>query len=76
MNKNINYSKLNNYSPQITQIIDKMLQIGPNNRYIIKQLLNLEAFKSLNKIPLLNINTKNEDKLITMNMVNKEKGKK
>ena len=76
MNKNINYSKLNNYSPQITQIIDKMLQIGPNNRYIIKQLLNLEAFKSLNKILLLNINTKNEDKLITMNMVNKEKGKK
>ena len=75
MNKNINYSKLNNYSPQITQIIDKMLQIDPNNRYTIKQLLNLETFKSLNKIPLLNINTKNEDKPITMNMVNKEKGR-
>ena len=75
MNKNINYSKLNNYSPQITQIIDKMLQIDPNNRYTIKQLLNLEIFKSLNKIPLLNINTKNEDKPITMNMVNKEKGR-
>ena len=75
MNKNINYSKLNNYSPQITQIIDKMLQIEPTNRYTIKQLLNLETFKSINKIPLLNINTKNEDIPITMNMIIKEKGR-
>ena len=75
MNKNINYSRLNKYSPQIAQIIDKMLQSGPNNRYTVKQLLALEPFKKDTKIPLLNINTKNEDKTITLNMVNKEKGK-
>jgi hypothetical protein len=75
MNKNINYSRLNKYSPQISQILDKMLQTSPSNRYSIKQLLNLEPFKIVSKIPLININFKNEDKTITMNMVNSQKGK-
>jgi len=75
MNKNINYSRLNKYSPQISQIIDKMLQTLPTNRYSIKQLLSLEPFKIVTKIPLININFKNEDKTITMNMVNSQKGK-
>ena len=73
MSKNINYSKLNKYSPKITQIIDKMLQPVPNNRYTIRQLLNLDIFKSLINIPSLIINTKSEEKIITMNMVNNEK---
>ena len=73
MSKNINYSKLNKYSPKITQIIDKMLQPVPNNRYTIRQLLNLDIFKSLINIPSLNINTKSEEKIITMNMINNEK---
>ena len=75
MNKNINYSRLNKYSPQISQIIDKMLQTLPTNRYSIKQLLNLDPFKLVTKIPLVNIIFKNEDKAITMNMVNSQKGK-
>ena len=75
MNKNINYSRLNKYSPQISQIIDKMLQTLPTNRYSIKQLLNLDPFKLVTKVPLININFKNEDKAITMNMVNSQKGK-
>ena len=74
MNKNINYSRLNKYSPQISQIIDKMLQTSPSNRYSIKQLLSLEPFKIVTKIPLININFKNEDKAITMKMVNSQKG--
>lgn len=73
MNKNINYSRLNKYSPQISQIIDKMLQTSPSNRYSIKQLLSLEPFKIVTKIPLININFKNEDKAITMKMVNSQK---
>ena len=73
MNKNINYSKLNKYSPIIAQIIDKMLQNVPTNRYSIKQLLNLDQFRVVNKIPLLNINTNNDQKIITMNMVKAEK---
>ena len=75
MNKNINYSKLNKYSLQISQIIDKMLQVVPISRYSIKQLLNLDIFKSFNRIPLLMINPKNEEKPITLNMVNHEKSK-
>ena len=75
MNKNINYSRLNKYSPQISQILDKMLQTSPSNRYSIKQLLNLEPFRMMTKIPLINFNFKNEDKVITMNMVNAQKGK-
>ena len=75
MNKNINYSRLDKYSPQIAQIIDKMLQNVPKNRYTIKQLLNLELFKKEKRIPLLMINTKNDDKPITLNMVNREKSK-
>lgn len=73
LNKNINYSKLNKYSPIIAQIIDKMLQNVPTNRYSIKQLLNLDQFRVVNKIPLLNINTNNDQKIITMNMVKAEK---
>ena len=75
MNKNINYSKLDKYSSQISQIIDKMLQVVPISRYNIEQLLNLDIFKSFNKIPLIMINTKNEEKPITWDMVNKEKNK-
>ena len=74
VNKNINYSRLNKYSPKIVQIIDKMLQNAPGSRYSVKQLLNLEPFKIINKLPLLNINSKNEEKIITMNLVNSQKG--
>ena len=41
MSKNINYSRLNKYSPQIAQIIDKMLQNNPTERYTLEKLLNL-----------------------------------
>jgi serine/threonine protein kinase len=75
MNKNINYSKLDKYSSQISQIIDKMLQVVPISRYSIDQLLNLDIFKSFTKIPLIMINAKNEEKPITWDMVNKEKSK-
>ena len=57
--KNINYSKLNKYSSQIVQIIDKMLQIVPANRYSIEQLLSLTQFND--KIPLLNITSNQKD---------------
>ena len=75
INHNINYSRLDKYSPQIMQIIDKMLQIEPRERYTLERLLNLEPFKMGGKIPQLIINTKNEEKPITLNMVNNEKGK-
>ena len=75
MSKNINYSRLNKYSPQIAQIIDKMLQNNPTERYTLEKLLNLEPFKINNKIQHLIINTKNEEKVITLKMVNNEKGK-
>ena len=75
INKNINYSKLDKYHSQIVQIIDKMLQISPANRYNISQLLNLIQFKD-NKIPLLNILvSKKEEIAISANMVNEEKKK-
>ena len=75
INKNINYSKLDKYNSQIVQIIDKMLQTSPANRYNISQLLNLIQFKD-NKIPLLNIQmSKKEEISITSNMVNDEKKK-
>jgi hypothetical protein len=75
ISKNINYSKLDKYNPQIVQIIDKMLQISPANRYNISQLLNLIQFKD-NKIPLLNIQmSRKEDIAISANMVNEEKKK-
>ena len=75
INHNINYSRLDKYSPQIMQIIDKMLQVEPRERYTLERLLNLEPFKMGGKIPQLIINTKNEEKPITLNMVNNEKGK-
>lgn len=75
MTNNINYSRLNKYSPLIPQIIDKMLQIVPTERYTLEKLLNLEPFKINNKIQQLIINPKNEEKSITLNMVNNEKGK-
>ena len=75
MTNNINYSRLNKYSPLIPQIIDKMLQIVPTERYTLEKLLNLEPFKINNKIQQLIINPKNEEKPITLNMVNNEKGK-
>ena len=72
--KNINYSKLNKYSSQIVQIIDKMLQIVPANRYSIEQLLSLTQFND--KIPLLNITSNQKDDIsITMKMVNEKKEK-
>ena len=75
ISKNINYSKLDKYNSQIVQIIDKMLQISPANRYSINQLLNLIQFKD-NKIPLLNIQmSRKEDIAISANMVNEEKKK-
>ena len=58
INNNINYSKLDKYSPQIMQIIDKMLQFEPTERYNIDRLLNLEPFKMGGKIPQLIINAK------------------
>jgi serine/threonine protein kinase len=73
INKNINYSLLNKYSPAIVQIIDKMLQVPPSSRITIKHLLNLEPFKIMNKMPLLNIISYNNERPISMNMVNKEK---
>ena len=75
LNNNINYTKLDKYSPQIMQIIDKMLQFEPTERYNIDRLLNLEPFKMGGKIPQLIINAKNEEKPITLKMVNNEKGK-
>jgi len=74
VNKNINYSRLNKYSPKIVQIIDKMLQNAPSSRYSVELLLNLEPFKIRNKIPSLIINSKNEEKIITMNLLNSNKG--
>ena len=75
LSKTIDYSKLNKYSSQIVQIIDKMLQIVPENRYSIQQLLSLTQFQN-NKIPLLNISSsKKEETLITMKMVNEKKQK-
>ena len=75
ISKNINYSKLDKYNSQIVQIIDKMLQISPDNRYSLNQLLNLIQFKD-NKIPLLNIQmSKKEEIAISAKMVNEEKKK-
>ena len=75
ISKNINYSKLDKYNSQIVQIIDKMLQISPENRYSLNQLLNLIQFKD-NKIPLLNIQmSKKEEIAISSKMVNEEKKK-
>ena len=74
INKKINYTKLNKYNSQIVQIIDKMLQTVPENRYTIKQLLSTMKLKDNNKIPLLNIQiSNNEEPVISMNMINNEK---
>ena len=76
--KNIKDSELNKCPPKILQIIDKMLQKEPSDRYSIKQLINIDCFKNYknaNNIPSLMINIKNDSKAIDMNMVNKEKEK-
>ena len=74
LDSNIIYSNMNKLPSRIIQIIDKMLQRIPTERYSIKQLLNLEYFKMSYKIPLLNIiNYKNENKVVNMEMINKEK---
>ena len=78
LNKNIKDSELNKCPPKIVQIIDKMLQKEPTDRYSVQQLLNIDCFKKFkntNEIPLLIINFKNDNKAINMNMVNKEKEK-
>ena len=76
LDRNIKYSNLNKISPRIVQIIDKMLQRIPTERYSIKQLLNLEYFKMSYRIPsLIIVNYRNENKPINMEMVNEEKKK-
>ena len=78
LNKNIKDSELNKCPPRLVQIIDKMLQKEPADRFSVKQLLNIDCFKKFkntNEIPLLIINFKNDNKAIDMNMVNKEKEK-
>ena len=75
MNKKINYTPLNKYSPKIVQIIDKMIQVPQSSRISLKHLLNLEPFKTINKIPLLNIISHNNERPVSLSMVNKEKEK-
>ena len=76
LDRNLEYFGLNKLSPRIIQIIDKMLQRVPTERYSIKQLLNLEYFRMSYRIPsLIIINYKNENKTINMEIVNKEKAK-
>ena len=76
LDRNIIYSDMNQISPKIIQIIDKMLQIVPTERYSIKQLLNLEYFRISYRIPSLIIsNNRNENKVINMEMIDKEKEK-
>ena len=70
INKNIIYSNLNSHSPRIIQIIDKMLQKIPKERYDIKELLNLEFFKNVSNLKLT---FKNENKVINMDIILKEK---
>ena len=67
------YSNLNKCPPIIIQIIDKMLQRIPIERYNIKQLLNLDCIKKIYNSRLI-IN-KNENKVLNMNMINREKDK-
>ena len=76
LDRNIIYSDMNQISPKIIQIIDKMLQTVPTERYSIKQLLNLEYFRISYRIPSLIIsNNRNENKVINMEMIDKEKEK-
>lgn len=70
INKNIIYSNLNSHSPRIIQIIDKMLQKIPKERCDIKELLNLEFFKNVSNLKLT---FKNENKVINMDIILKEK---
>ena len=71
VNKNINYTKLDKYNSKIAQIIDKMLQIEPKNRYKIKELLAIMQCKDNNI--RLNIEKSNTEEVISMKMVNKGK---
>ena len=75
LDNNYIYSNLNKCPPKIIQIIDKMLQRIPNERYNIKQLLNIEYIKKINNISLNIINNKNENPILNMNIINKEKDK-
>ena len=75
LDNNYIYSNLNKCPPKIIQIIDKMLQRIPNERYNIKQLLNIEYIKKINNISLNIINNKNENTILNMNIINKEKDK-
>ena len=76
INKNINFSLLEKYNPQIVQIIDKMLKVKPTERYSVKQLLSSIQFKD-NKIPKLIIQPSKEEDLgeISLKMVKEEKEK-
>ena len=70
--KNINYSKLDKYNSRIIQIIDKMLQLVPDKRYTIKQLISLIKTKE-NRIPVLNIHVdKNKETVLTMNIIEEQ----
>ena len=71
VNKNINYTKLDKYNSKIAQIIDKMLQIEPKNRYKIKELLSIMQCKDNNI--RVNIEKSNNEEVISMKMVNKGK---
>ena len=76
LDKDVKYFGLNKLSPRIIQIIDKMLQRVPTERYSIKQLLNLEYFRMSYRIPsLIIINYKNENKALNMEILKKEKEK-
>ena len=76
---NINYSKLNKYSNQIIQIIDKFLQFEPGKRKSINEIFKLDIFNIYNKnliIDEFNIDKfQKDEKVITMNKVNQEKRK-
>ena len=73
LNKNIDYYQLNKYSAKIVQIIDKMISIVPSLRYSTKALLDLDQFKNLNKAKTLIVNSKDEEKIITMNTLSADK---
>jgi serine/threonine protein kinase len=75
LNKNLIYSSINKYSNKIVQIIDKMLQRTPTERAKIKDLLNLDYFKISDKKPVINFEFINDNKIVDMDMINKEKEK-
>ena len=74
---NINYSKLNKYSNQIIQIIDKFLQFDPSKRKSINEIFKISIFNIDNKNLVIDeFNDKfKEENIITMSKVNQEKKK-